>query len=94
MSVPKPATSKLVLESHQDQPRKVLVDPWAADYIIFPGERLEIEAEGDGGIPWFIVDEYDHTIWVHLENTSSFVVSHDGKPVDPGWNREPLKKRR
>jgi hypothetical protein len=80
--------SKLGVHNKRGEPQVVVVEPWANDYTLLPGEQLVVVAFGDSDVPWFNVVEWDGTTQVYCENTASFKVLQGDCELECGHNRQ------
>jgi hypothetical protein len=83
-----PFSSKLGVWNSRTFPQVVIVEPWANDYTLLPGEKLEIVAFGETAVPWFNVVEWDGTTQVYCEDTADFRVVQGGQKLECGHQRQ------
>jgi hypothetical protein len=80
--------SKLGISNSRGSPQVVVVEPWAEDFTLMPGEGLEIVALGETEAPWFHVREWEGTSQVFCECTSDFEVLQKGVRLECGHERQ------
>jgi hypothetical protein len=83
-----PYSAKLGVWNSLSAHRIVAVEPWAGDYTLMPGEKLEVVAFGKSAVPWFIVVEWDNTTQVYCENADDYRVMQDNRQLDCGHQRQ------
>jgi hypothetical protein len=82
-----PYCSTFRVSNPRDKPHVVVVEPWAPDYTLLPGEELEILAFGDTVPPTFEVDESDGVSQVYCNDAADFRVMQHGVELRCGHNR-------
>jgi len=53
---------------------KLIVEPWAEEFPIAPGETITLIALSECETPWFNVIYHSHAIQVYVEDADSFEV--------------------
>jgi hypothetical protein len=86
--MPDPFTARLGVWNSRSAPQIVAVEPWAEDYTLMPGEKLEIVAFGKAAVPWFVVVEWDGTSQVYCNDTDDFKVMQGDRQLECGHQRQ------
>jgi len=81
-------TAKLEVSNFRKLPQIVVVEPWANDYTLLPGEELVIVAFDDRQVPWFHVREWDGTTQVYVQVGADFKVWQGKNELQCGHNRQ------
>ncbi len=84
-----PRSSKFPVHNHKTVPHVVAVEPWGADYTLFPGESLEVVAFDDEVAPSFELVERDNSSQVYCNDASTYEVMQNGAVIPCGHNRQP-----
>lgn len=83
--------SKIVVTNSSKKPLLVVIEPWAEDYVLTPGEALSFTALESGEDFYFsmVVQADGNSILLYTEGALDRVVAHtdDGKLVEYGYNR-------
>jgi hypothetical protein len=82
-----PRMSKMVVENESQRPWIIWVEPWAEDFTLLPGERLEIISQGDSAQPWFQVVEQEQSTQVYVMG-GDYDVLQNGTRLQGGHNRQ------
>jgi hypothetical protein len=83
-----PYSVKLGVINSRREPLVVVVEPWANDYTLLPGEELVVVAFGERPTPWFNVVEWNNTTQVYCEDTANFKVLQGDRELECGHNRQ------
>lgn len=81
--------SRLGVRNSRSTPHMVIVEPWADDYTLLPGEELEVIAIGEEKVPYFYLVECEGASQVYCEDTRDFKVMQNGSQLECGHNRQP-----
>jgi hypothetical protein len=87
--MPNTLSAKLGVWNSRKTPQIVAVEPWADDYTLMPGEKLEIVAFGKIAVPWFIVVEWEGTSQIYCNDTDDFKVMQGDRQLECGHQRQP-----
>ena len=82
-------SSKFPVHNYKTVPHVVAVEPWGADYTLFPRESLEVVAFGDEVAPSFELVEWDDSYQVYCNDASTYEVMQNGAVIPCGHNRQP-----
>lgn len=83
-----PFRSKLGIWNSRKAAQVVGIEPWANDYTLLPGEKLEVIAFGETRVPWFNIVEWDGTTQVYCEDTVDFKVVQGDRVLECGYQRQ------
>ena len=74
--------AKLGVTNDRDTQLVVCVEPYADEFILLPGESLEIVARFKGHIPYLHAREAENGVWVYIERGGELIdVVKDGQSL-------------
>jgi len=73
----------LPIRNGGSQPLRVAVEPWANEYLLPPGERLEVIATAPESMPTFEIEWTEHVMVVYVEGTGAlYGIRKDGVDIN------------
>jgi hypothetical protein len=81
-------SSKISFANRRSVPLLIVVEPWAYDFTLMPGEALDIVGYSDRVAPWFYVVESDDASQVYCEECDIFDVLQEGVLLECGHKRQ------
>ena len=78
----------LGVQNSRSAPLVVIVEPWAHDFTLFPGEKIVVVAFGSTASPRFDVVERDGFCEVYCDGASNFRVTQSDRELECGHQRQ------
>lgn len=83
-----PFTSKVQIVNRRSAPQVIVVEPWAPDYTLLPGEKLQIVALSETTPQWFEIEVCEGTTRVSCEDSDDFKVLQSERELECGHQRQ------
>jgi hypothetical protein len=66
-----------------DEPRVLIIEPWASEYLLPPGKSFDVIADGDLSYPLEVELAGDHiTVYAFDSAGAMITVQHEGREVE------------